>query len=75
MFDLSNVSYGAACSGSSSKINKFKFKANVQTKFEKIDERNLIHCKFLNLKKSSISQLDTIQLESLLILDISETKI
>ena len=40
--------------------------------FEKLDERNLSYCKFLNLRKSGIKTLRTKYLFEVILIDISD---
>ena len=57
MFNIENVSYGAPYySGTITLSDKtsINFADNVLQNARKIDERNLINCKFLNLYMSSI---------------------
>ena len=44
------------------------FADNVLKTATRFDERNLMHCKFLNLKDSSILQIDTMPLGALQVL-------
>ena len=48
-----------------------QFRENVVTGFDLFDERNLVHCQYLNLRGSSFTEFKSEHLTELLYVDIS----
>ena len=71
------VSYGREYNGDSSLKDgtSTKFSANKLTGHASLQEENLVHCKYLNLKKSSIERLNIKLLPQLRILVLQKTGI
>ena len=69
------MSYGWGCAYSMPDGTKITFVHNQLTGSERLDERNLRFCKYLNLQYSSITSLDVAYMPDLELLVLCNTKI
>ena len=75
MYQLLNISFGSAFTANLSNATQVKFNENKLSVLKRIDERNLIYCKYLNLGYSSIMHLETTYLEALVVLILTNCNI
>ena len=75
MYKQWKVSYGDGSTAYLVDSTEIQFARNTLTTATSVDERNLKHCLYLNLRESSIEKLDTTHLTGLLVLILQNSKI